>query len=336
MVPITATVEVTDICDPAPTWAIVDATSDEPDNGRGDGNTTDDIQGIDFFTPDTEFSLRSERQGMGDGRKYTIVFAAVDCSNNPTVVEACVYVPHDQSGNALAIAGYLENGTALDYAHNYFSVGVLSKPALLVTEIDAENVLLGNGVGVIKPLSHRLHDLDGDGTNDIIWSFDTQAFQQLRQDTRTFVEYDTDGSGLFASPNGPSSPSTAEAPLGLHYRIAGEGDPETFLVADVMALGRPWRGDGDNGEDVELDRPQDETSEIAFRMPESGTVRVEVFDVQGRKLQTLANESFSAGQHVGFTWDRRDTAGRQVSNGVYFYRVVGPKVSSVKKIVVMQ
>lgn len=93
---ITANVVVTDECDPNPTFVLTSITSNEPDNSLGDGNTTQDIQGAAFGTPDTEFQLRRERSGKGSSRVYTIIYTAKDSSNNTTINVSTVTVPHDK------------------------------------------------------------------------------------------------------------------------------------------------------------------------------------------------------------------------------------------------
>ena len=80
-----------DVCNPDPTITLVSITSNEPDNGTGDGNTVNDIQGADLGTDDREFELRSERSGRGSGRVYTITYEAEDTTNVVTVT-----VPHDR------------------------------------------------------------------------------------------------------------------------------------------------------------------------------------------------------------------------------------------------
>ncbi|HKA04801.1 MAG TPA: HYR domain-containing protein, partial [Acidimicrobiales bacterium] len=60
LVTITATITVSDTCDPHPTIRLVSITSNEPDNGLGDGDQPDDIQAV-FDTDDRVFLLRSER-----------------------------------------------------------------------------------------------------------------------------------------------------------------------------------------------------------------------------------------------------------------------------------
>ncbi len=73
-------------------------TSNEPDNGLGDGDTSNDIQGAQIGTLDTEFMLRAERSGKGSGRIYTITYTAVDQVGNKTTRSVTVKVPNNQSG----------------------------------------------------------------------------------------------------------------------------------------------------------------------------------------------------------------------------------------------
>ena len=94
LVPIGATVTVTDACDASPSIQLIAAISNEPDNGLGDGNTSGDIQDAAVGTDDRAFLLRAERSGTGAGRIYTVTYRATDASSNVTVVSAQVVVPH--------------------------------------------------------------------------------------------------------------------------------------------------------------------------------------------------------------------------------------------------
>ena len=96
LAPITATVTVSDQCDPSVALQLVSVTSNEPDNGSGDGDTAGDIQGVSLGTLDTSFALRAERSGSGAGRVYTIVYRATDASGNASTATAYVSVPHSK------------------------------------------------------------------------------------------------------------------------------------------------------------------------------------------------------------------------------------------------
>jgi len=91
-VTVIASVTATDNFDPQPTIRLVSVTSNEPDNGQGDGDTAMDIVIIDDYT----FWLRAERSGTGTGRVYTITYEAIDSCGNSTLASATVTVPRDR------------------------------------------------------------------------------------------------------------------------------------------------------------------------------------------------------------------------------------------------
>jgi hypothetical protein len=94
---VTAIVQVNDVCDPHPKIALTSISSNEPDNGLGDGDTANDIQDALFGADDRLFLLRAERAGGGAGRIYTVTYQASDTSNNVTFATSKVTVPHDQA-----------------------------------------------------------------------------------------------------------------------------------------------------------------------------------------------------------------------------------------------
>jgi hypothetical protein len=85
-----------DDCDGNWSAAIDYVTSDEPDDDNGDGHTEGDV----VVTASDALQLRSERQGGGDGRVYTIGLTVTDGSGNATSSTATVTVPHDRGHGA--------------------------------------------------------------------------------------------------------------------------------------------------------------------------------------------------------------------------------------------
>ena len=85
---------VTDNCDSIGVSSvfITKVTSDEIENGNGDGNTMNDIV---IAANCKSVQLRSEREGNGNGRVYTIFFKVVDSSGNAGTGTAKVVVPHN-------------------------------------------------------------------------------------------------------------------------------------------------------------------------------------------------------------------------------------------------
>lgn len=84
--------EDVDDCDPDWHARILWASSDEPVNDKGDGNTEPDI----VITSDEVVQLRAERMGGGNGRVYTVGYEIEDHSGNVAEGECQVFVPHDQ------------------------------------------------------------------------------------------------------------------------------------------------------------------------------------------------------------------------------------------------
>jgi hypothetical protein len=66
-------------------------TSNEPENGTGDGDTAPDWVVVDAHT----VRLRAERAGTGTGRVYTITVVGVDGIGNASSGSVTVTVPHN-------------------------------------------------------------------------------------------------------------------------------------------------------------------------------------------------------------------------------------------------
>jgi hypothetical protein len=111
MTNVTFVAKAIDLCTPATDFSLfsVTASSDEPDRGNGDGNTTGDVNGSDGYTTPVDVTsafklnpltgefrgtvaLRAERSGSGDGRTYTLRATVADASGNRSTASAVVTV----------------------------------------------------------------------------------------------------------------------------------------------------------------------------------------------------------------------------------------------------
>ncbi len=90
MVPVVVSASISD-CDSTASCRIVSVTSNEPDDGLGDGDTATDWK----ITGDLTLNVRAERAGRGTGRVYTITVACTDASGNTSTSTVTVTVPHD-------------------------------------------------------------------------------------------------------------------------------------------------------------------------------------------------------------------------------------------------
>jgi hypothetical protein len=64
--------------------------------------------------------------------------------------------------------------------------------------------------------------------------------------------------------------------------------------------------------------PFNPSTSIRFYVPASARVRLEIYDVAGRRIRSLLDERLAEGFHAA-SWDGADDEGRQASSGVYFY-----------------
>jgi len=74
---------------------------------------------------------------------------------------------------------------------------------------------------------------------------------------------------------------------------------------------------------------------ISFSAPRSASVSIDVYDVNGRLVQTVLSGQVDAGAHQ-VTWDGRDSAGSKVARGVYFCRMNAGEFSATEKMVLLQ
>ncbi len=72
---------------------------------------------------------------------------------------------------------------------------------------------------------------------------------------------------------------------------------------------------------------------IGYQLPQATQVEIAIFDVMGRKVRTLLAGEVAAGNHE-LRWDGRDAYGRNVSAGVYFYKMQAGKFAHAQKLVV--
>jgi len=336
---ILVTIEVSDVCDGDPSVTLESITSNEPDNGTGDGNTVNDIQEADYGTDDRGFLLRSERKGNGSGRVYTITYSVTDCSGNATMGEVVVRVPHSQSMNAMAYSGFIADGTALLTPVREVKILIPSVPAdesgprvsssrrMASMEFDArevlqDRILLGNAGYIVAPINMELQDVTGDGALDIMLTFDASAIWSI---STTTEEY-----GL----------------VGVQFRTAtADGDS---IVKDVFLLGPPMIETditpfGDKGSDgLAMDRslaispnPFNPQTVLSFGLERAEHVRMRVYNLRGQMVREIVDASLETGRHE-YVWSGRDESGGRVASGFYMVRLERGDQVELKKMMLLK
>jgi len=81
--------------------------------------------------------------------------------------------------------------------------------------------------------------------------------------------------------------------------------------------------------------PFNPTTTIKFAVPRAGHVRLNVYDLAGRLQRTLFDADLPAEEHA-VIWDGRDSTGRIVSSGTYFYRLTAEGYSETRRMVLVK
>lgn len=315
LVEVCATVEADDDCDAAPVVSLLSITSDEPDNGEGDGNTDNDIQ----FGEDDCFLLRSERQGGGDGRVYTIIYCVTDASGNTAYDTTTVVVPHDQSGSAFASLGFSEDGTTILPDVSEFALVLRSTASFSTGSVDASRLFVGNELGVLPAARVEDVDVDSDGSKDLRVFFDAGLTVRVL-------------------------PAKLEGGSPVAFRYVTD-DGAGYLVLDIFGLGPTIESvttvspPGDALATVLPPRPNpfESFTQIHYSVAsgEGGSVDLAVYDASGRLVRTLFSGTRPPGTYAA-TWDGRHDDGGRAAAGVYFLKAEVGGHQSLRRMILMR
>ena len=81
--------------------------------------------------------------------------------------------------------------------------------------------------------------------------------------------------------------------------------------------------------------PFNPTTVIGFDLKEAGVVSLEIFNIRGQKVFVLVNEYMPAGRYK-VAWNGVDESGREVSSGVYFYRMRANEFLQTKRMILLK
>jgi flagellar hook assembly protein FlgD len=82
--------------------------------------------------------------------------------------------------------------------------------------------------------------------------------------------------------------------------------------------------------------PFNPTTNIAFRLPETSDVSIQIYGIQGNLVRELAlNQSFEAGDHF-VSWDATDNNGQQVASGMYVYLFTAGNYKKTEKMLLLK
>jgi len=81
--------------------------------------------------------------------------------------------------------------------------------------------------------------------------------------------------------------------------------------------------------------PFNPTTQIAVDLPEAATTEITVWNIMGQRVATLYRGDLNAGHHP-LNFDGRDSNGKQLTSGMYLYRIAAGKYNATKKMTLMK
>jgi hypothetical protein len=83
-----------------------------------------------------------------------------------------------------------------------------------------------------------------------------------------------------------------------------------------------------------IPNPLTDKATIRFGLIESGWVNLNVYNLRGERVRILIDDYRNAGLHKGI-WDLKDEEGKEVSSGIYFYRLTAHGGSETRKLILL-
>ena len=176
--------------------------------------------------------------------------------------------------------------------------GMATLPALTTVEIngDGRRHIVTWDVQGVKIL---------DALNGMLLYDSTDLTPNLQPLSVAVVDMNEDGTEeLLVTANDTSIPATVQVLIQSTTTVGVE--PTIGVVGTMLQQNapNPFRG----------------PTQIGFTVPRRGHVKVNVYDVSGRLVRGLVDESRIAGTHT-IEWDGRDLSGRLAPSGSYFYEI---------------
>ena len=159
-------------------------------------------------------------------------------------------------------------------------------------------------------------NITGDMGNNVLWFIDMQNGDS----------YDLHQTGFLTLSIGLGSDQFSNK----YKLIYGDEDEAASLVKDIVALIPKEFSLGHN-----YPNPFNPSTTIPFTITEPGLAVVTIYDISGREIRQILNESLRSGFYSTI-WDGKNSNGVPVSSGVYYYGLKTKTFNSFKKMILIK
>ncbi len=191
---------------------------------------------------------------------------------------------------------YTKKPESIELDISYQQSNVLITATIENAPIENSTILLSENSSVVAT-----YTTDANGQALINYQFDLGASYKIS-----------------ASKDGFTINQTAYAPS-----IATDIDDENITLPTSFALEQNYPN------------PFNPSTTITFALPTKTQVKLQVFNMLGQEVKTLASGSYTAGIHQ-FEWDGKDNTGNTSATGIYLYRFETAEFVEVKKMILIK
>ena len=215
---------------------------------------------------------------------------------------------YDEVGTySVKLTVFNDNEYATTVRENY--INVVNRPPDIISHVPQEmefQVVLDQSID----FSVDYVDDDGDPTS-IQWYLDDEEFTQLPTIRVVFNQLRDHTVGFAVR----DDYSETRIDWLIHVVPVSEDDPTVPRYTWSLA-NHP--------------NPFNPSTTVSFSLKRDSDVRVEVYDVRGRKVRTLANDRYDAGLHH-IIWNGQNDDGKELSSGVYLLKLTTGERSLMRK-----
>jgi len=160
----------------------------------------------------------------------------------------------------------------------------------------------------------RLHTLN------IVFDIDANATSPQVVDIN-YYDDPINGPTIFGMVGGVIQIDPALVPGAIYYGPVGIEDDDILPTETGLAQNYP--------------NPFNPTTNIEFALVSDQVVRIDVYNILGQHIQTIADGSYPAGRHT-VSWNGSNANGETVPSGVYFYNMVSEDFSQTNKMMLLR
>ena len=140
----------------------------------------------------------------------------------------------------------------------------------------------------------------------------------VQQDTTSWWWYVSASDGVDTTDAGP-----APYYMTVNFDISPMLSIDGSAIPEVFALHQNYPN------------PFNPVTSIQFDIPEQSEVRMDIYNLMGQRVATLVNNTLEPGFHA-VKWNGTNDFGKQLSSGMYIYRISANNFTSVKKLILMK